>query len=81
MEGFVLLAYGFCASLVHFHGQEMIDLGKVVAGECDTFVYLGDSNGESAEIMEHDFSVSIFEGGAEVIMDGKKYVVPRTVGI
>lgn len=81
MDGFTLLAFGFCAGLASFHGQTVVDLGVVKSGECDTFVYLGDSDGESAEIRGHDFAVSIFEGGAEVIMDGKKYVVPRTVGI
>lgn len=77
----MLLAFGFCASLAQFHGETVIDLGKVVAGECDTFAYVGDSHGESAEIRDHEFSVSIDESGAEITIDGRAFLIPKTLDI
>lgn len=73
MDGFTLLAFGFCAAIASIHGQDVLDLGKVVAGECRTFAWVGDSHGNSAVIQGHDFSVSMFDGGAEVTIDGRKF--------
>lgn len=80
MDGFTALAFGFCAALANIHGEIMIDLGQVVAGACDTFAWVGDSHGRTGSIRGHDFSVNMFEGGAEVTIDGKKFIVPKTEG-
>lgn len=80
MDGFTALAFGFCAAIASIHGQPLVDLGQIVAGECQTFAWVGDSHGESAVIHGHDFEVSMFYGGAEVIIDGRKYIVPKTTG-
>ena len=81
MDGFTALVFGFCAAVANIHGEELLDLGNVVAGECKTFAWFGDSHGETAVIQGHDIGVSMFEAGAEVTIDGRKFVVPKTQGI
>ena len=78
MDGFTALAFGFCAAITMYHGTELIDFGDVVAGQCETFALIGDSHGQTARIKGHDIGVDIFDGGAEVVVDGLKFVVPRT---
>ena len=80
MDGFSLLGAGFCAALAMIHGQPILDLGNVVAGECKTFAWVGDSHGETAVIQGHDIGVEILDFGAEVTVDGKKFFVPKTEG-
>lgn len=77
MDGFMALAFGFCAAVANVHGQYLIDLGNIVAGECKTFAWVGDSRGESVRVQGHDISVSMFEDGAEVTLDGRRFVVPK----
>ena len=80
MDGFTLLPFAFCAMLVSHHGQDLLELGDVVVDKCETFALIGDSGDDFATIEGHAFAVFMFEGGAEVTIDGKKYIVSRTTG-
>jgi hypothetical protein len=81
VDGFTLLPFAFCAQIVMLDGQDLVDLGKVVAGICNTDILIGDSHGETAPIKGHDIGVAIFESGAEVWIDGLRYIVPKTARI
>jgi hypothetical protein len=80
MDGFTALAFGMCAQMALAQGQDLIELGEVIAGTCETHVYLGDSHGQTAHIHGHDIGVTIFGAGAEVWIDGRKFIVPKTAG-
>lgn len=80
MDGFTLLPFALCAQMALIHGQQLVALGSLIAGVCETDVYIGDSDGDIARIHGHDIGVSMFDGGAEVSIDGRKYIVPKTSG-
>jgi hypothetical protein len=77
MEGFTLLPFAFCAQMAVAQGQTLVELGYVVTGECIVHLQIGDSHGETAWINGHDVGVSIFDQGAEVFIDGLKFIVPK----
>jgi hypothetical protein len=77
MEGFTLLSFAFCAQMAVAMGQNVVELGYTVVGECIVHMQLGDSHGETAPINGHDVGVSIFDEGAEVFIDGVRFVVPK----
>jgi hypothetical protein len=77
MEGFTLLPFAFCAQMAVAQGQNLVELGYVVTGECIVHLQIGDSHGETAWINGHDVGVSIFDQGAEVFIDGLKFIVPK----
>ncbi len=77
MEGFTVLSFAICAQMVMAMGQELVELGQVVAGKCDTHLLVGDSHGETAQILGHDIGVSMFDEGAEVFVDGLRFIVPK----
>jgi hypothetical protein len=81
MDGFTALAFGFCAAVTMYHGTELVDFGEVVAGQCETFALIGDSRGRTARIKGHDIGVDFFDSGAEVAVDGLKFIIPRTLRI
>jgi hypothetical protein len=77
MEGFTLLPFMFCAQMAVAMGQNLVEFGYVVTNECIVHLQLGDSHGETAPINGHDIGVSIFDEGAEVSIDGLKFIVPK----
>jgi hypothetical protein len=62
-------------------GQDLVEFGKVVDGACDTHYLFGDSAGDTASIYDHNIGVSIFDDGAEVYIDGIRYIVPKTAPV
>jgi hypothetical protein len=81
MDGFTLLAFALCARVVMGMGQDLVELGQVVAGECDTHYLFGDSGGDTAPIYGHDIGVAIFDDGAEVSVDGRMFIVPKMMKV
>jgi hypothetical protein len=77
MEGFTLLPFMFCAQMAIAEGQNLVEFGYVVTNECIVHMQLGDSNGDTAWINGHDVGVTIFDDGAEVFIDGLKFIVPK----
>ena len=77
MEGFTALSFALCAQMVMAMGQELVELGQTVAGKCETHLLLGDSHGETAPILGHDIGVQMFDDGAEVFVDGLRFIVPK----
>ena len=77
MDGFSVLTAGFCAALATIHGQQLVEIGDLVAGECVGFVYVSEGSGE---LRGHDFEIEFFEGGAVVKIDSKRFVLPKTEG-
>ncbi len=78
MDGFTLLPFAFCAQMTIAMGQDLVELGQVIAGKCETDILIGDSDGETAPIKGHDIGVEMFDGGAEVSIDGRKFIIPKT---
>ncbi len=81
MDGFTLLPFALCAQMTIGMGQDLVELGNVVAGVCDSNLLLGDSHGETAHIKGHDIGVTMFEYGAELWIDGVRFIVPKTQGV
>ena len=80
MEVFTALSFGLCAAMFVADGDDYVKLGETIAGECEPFVYLQDTGGRSAVIKDHDISVLIFDDGAEVTVDNRKFIVPKLKG-
>ena len=80
MDGFTALTFGLCAALVNIHGQDVVELGNVIVGECTTFAYIGDSHGQTAVIQGHDIGISIEDELAVVFVDDRKFVLPKLSG-
>ena len=78
--GFTLLAFGLCAAITEIHGSTVVELGGTIAGKCVTSVYVGDSHGETANILGREIGVEILDDIAVVTVDGKKSVIQRTGG-
>ncbi len=50
MDGFTLLAFGFCAALTLNGNQDVVALGYTSAGQCIVHMHAGDSHGETVTI-------------------------------
>ncbi len=77
MEGFTALSFALCAQMVMVGGQDLVELGQTIAGKCETSLFIGDSHGETAPILGHDIGASMFDDGAEVFVDGLRFIVPK----
>jgi hypothetical protein len=75
--GFIALAFGLCARMIIGMGQDLVEVGKVVNGMCDTKYAFGDSHGETAPVYGHYIGVELFDEGAVVHVDDLKFVVPK----
>lgn len=78
MDGFTLLAFALCARMVIGLGQDLVEIGKVVNGACDTGYLFGDSEGDTVPIYDHDIGITIYDEGADVFIDGIPHFVPKT---
>lgn len=78
IDGFVALAFGFCAAIEEDGGQEVVAFGYVSAEECHVRIYLGDSHGETLTINQHEIGVKILGEGAEIGIDDLRFVIPKT---
>jgi hypothetical protein len=77
-DGFISLAFGFCASLVIEGNQDLVAFGYQSQGECVAHLFLGDSHGETVTISGHSVGVTMLDGGAEVSIDELRFVIPKT---
>ena len=77
MDGFSVLTAGFCAALATVHGQQLVEIGDLIAGRCEGFAYVSEGSGE---LRNHDFTIEFFAEGAIVTVDGKRFVLPKTEG-
>jgi hypothetical protein len=77
MDGFTLLTFALCARMVIGMGQDLVELGKVVDGACDTRYLFGDSDGDTVSIYDHDIGVMLLDDGAIVTIDGVDKFVPK----
>jgi hypothetical protein len=77
MDGFTLLAFALCARMTVGMGQDLVEIGKIVDGACDTHYLFGDSNGDTASIYDHDIGVMLRDDGAVVILDGIEKFIPK----
>ena len=80
-DGFLALAFGFCAALVLDGGQDVVALGYQSEGECVVHAYFGESYGDTVTINGHEIGVALIDGGAEVFIDDLRFVIPKTSGI
>lgn len=80
-DGFLSLAFGFCAALVLDGSQDVVAFGYQSQGDCVVHFHLLDSHGDTVTIGGHSIGVSMIDGGAEVLIDDLRFVVPKTAGI
>jgi len=78
MDGFTFLAFALCARMVIGMGQDLVEVGQVVNGSCESNYLFGDSHGDTAHVYAHDIGIMILEDGAEVTVDGLPRFVPKT---
>ncbi len=81
MDGFTLLAFGFCAALTIDGNQDVVALGYVSSDTCIIRMEVGDSHGETVTINGHEVGIEMIEGGAVVHVDELQFVIPKTEGI
>ena len=74
---FTTLAFALCAMMATEGGDDVVDLGKIVAGECEVRYSISESHGQTAWLYGHEVSVAIIDNGAFVAVDDEVKFIPK----
>ena len=74
---FTTLAFALCARMAMDGGQDLVELGKIVVGECEVRYLIGESHGETAWLYDHEISVAVVDNGAFVAVDDQVKFIPK----
>lgn len=76
---FVGLVFGFCAGFSPDDANQPLELGYMSEGECVGVIEMPGSNTDDTEhvIGGHNIAWEQLDGGAEVSIDGQKFVIMR----
>jgi hypothetical protein len=74
---FTVLAFALCARMSVIGSQDVVDLGKLVAGECEVKYSFGESHGDTVQLYGHEVSVAVVDNGAFVAVDDQVSFIPK----